>query len=82
MLLDLVHLRLVEPALGIGRQAVGRRVDGLDIRHRNGLRASGVRGAFDLIRPDNGVGGRPCLLSPTIRENARPAQILSRDVKN
>ena len=80
MLLDLVHLRLVEPALSIGRQAVGRRVDGLDIRHRWDS-ASAVRGTFNHV-PAAMAASRPRPFSPTIRENARPPQFLSRDVKN
>ena len=51
MLLDLVHLRLVEPALSIGRQAVGRRVDRLDIRHRRDSLRPQAESTFDHMPP-------------------------------
>ena len=63
VLLDLVHLRLVEPALGIGRQAVGRGVDGLDIRHRND---SADREARRRRRFRPQIGGRRSCLAPRL----------------
>ena len=64
MLLDLVHFRPVQPSLGIGRQSVGRRVDGLDIRHRIDS-VSREGGTFNQFRPQRRW---PCSLPNYQRE--------------
>ena len=66
MFLDLVHLRLVEPALGIGRQAVGSGV-GLDVRHRKDS-ADRERGTGAAFLATTAADARA--RSPTISENA------------
>ena len=78
MLLDLVHLRLVEPALGIGRQAVGRRVEASIsvIARTPGLGRVGDKPDQDRAAVFGGFR------SPNYEENADPAQILSKDVRN
>ena len=77
MLLDLVHKRPDQSAQRIRRKLIERRVDGLEIRHRR-LRVWRVGGIFDQFRPKLASAVDRESSPSTIRENARPAPILSR----
>ena len=61
VLLDLVHLRLGEPALSIPGQAVRRRVGGLDFRHRRDSACREWSGTFGQFRHTMALAaGRAC----------------------